>query len=50
MGEQNQIARSKGKASNTNRVLKDGSEVRYDLPLYRQITEASNSRLFSKPV
>jgi len=50
MSEQNQINHSKGKAFNTNRVLKDGSEVRYDLPLYRQITEAANSRLFSKAV
>lgn len=50
MGEQNQISYSKGKGTNTNRVLKDGSEVRYDLPLYRQITEAVNSRLFSKAV
>lgn len=50
MRDPNQIAHSKGNKGNTNRVLSDGSEVRYDLPLYRQITEASNSRLFSKAV
>lgn len=50
MGEYNQIGYSKSREPNTNRVLKDGSEVRYDLPLYRQITEAANSRLFSKAV
>lgn len=44
------IRPSKNKGNSQNRVLKDGSEIRYDLPLYRQITEAPNTRIFSKAV